>query len=87
MAFTMLQNGGFVSGLIGMALVFAATVMDNWCVKDRQGDMITSIYTYKGLWRNCEVSNAGFTECRPLYGLIGYSGWLTLLVLCTRLKV
>lgn len=70
----MLQNGGFVLGLIGMALVFAATVMDNWCVKDRQGDMITSIYTYKGLWKNCEVSNAGFTECRPLYGVIGYSG-------------
>lgn len=68
-------------GLIGMALVFAATVMDNWCVKDRQGDMITSINTYKGLWRNCEVSNAGFTECRPLYGLIGFSGRSTRFVL------
>ncbi|XP_055058305.2 claudin-18 [Misgurnus anguillicaudatus] len=74
MASTMLQYGGFSSGLIGLALVFAATVMDNWCVKDRQGDMITSVYTYKGLWRNCEVSNAAFTECRPLHGLAGYSG-------------
>ncbi|XP_051985327.1 claudin-18-like [Xyrauchen texanus] len=71
-----LQNGGFVSGLIGMAGVFAATFMENWCAKDWQGDMVNSVYTYRGLWHNCEVSTTGFTECRPLSDLLGYSGLL-----------
>ncbi|XP_026882749.2 claudin-18 [Electrophorus electricus] len=74
MAISMLQNGGFVLGLNGLAAVIAATVMNNWSTKDRQGDVVTSVYTYKGLWQDCEVSTSGFTECRPLYGLLGYTG-------------
>ncbi|XP_076832372.1 claudin-18 isoform X2 [Brachyhypopomus gauderio] len=74
MAGNMLQNGGFVLGLLGVAAIIAATVMNNWSTKDRQGDVVTSVYTYKGLWQDCEVSTSGFTECRPLYGLLGYSG-------------
>ncbi|XP_017561785.1 claudin-18 [Pygocentrus nattereri] len=74
MANTMLQTAGFVLGLIGVAAVIAATVMNNWSTKDRQGDVVTSVYTYKGLWQDCEVSTSGFTECRPMYGILGYSG-------------
>ncbi|XP_030630595.1 claudin-18 [Chanos chanos] len=74
MASTVLQTFGFVLGLIGVAALIAGTAMNNWSTKDRQGDVVTSVYTYKGLWMNCEVSTAGFTECRPLYGLLGYAG-------------
>ncbi|XP_062873102.1 claudin-18 [Trichomycterus rosablanca] len=74
MATSGLQTGGFVLGLVGLAATIAATVMNNWSTKDRQGDVVTSVYTYKGLWKDCEVTTSGFTECRPLYGLLGYSG-------------
>ncbi|KAK3560272.1 hypothetical protein QTP86_004200 [Hemibagrus guttatus] len=74
MAISGLQIGGFLLGLIGVAAVIAATAMNNWSTQDRQGDVVTAVYTYKGLWQDCEVSTSGFTECRPLYGLLGYSG-------------
>lgn len=74
MAPSVLQNGGFVLGLIGAAALLAATAMNKWSVKDRQGDVVTSVYTYKGLWQDCETASSGFTECRPLYGLLGFSG-------------
>lgn len=61
-------------GLIGAAALVAATAMNNWSVKDRQTEVVTSVYTYKGLWQDCETTSAGLTECRPLYGLLGYSG-------------
>uniref|UniRef100_A0A4W5NRL5 Claudin n=1 Tax=Hucho hucho TaxID=62062 RepID=A0A4W5NRL5_9TELE len=71
---TALQMGGFVLGLIGPAAIIAATAMNNWSVKDRQGDVVTSVYTYKGLWQNCETGSSGFTECRPLYNVCGLPG-------------
>ncbi|KAM9350253.1 claudin-18 [Symphorus nematophorus] len=74
MAPGVLQNGGFILGLIGAAALIAATAMNKWSVKDRQGDVVTSVYTYKGLWQDCETASSGFTECRPLYGLLGFSG-------------
>ncbi|XP_051556861.1 claudin-18 [Myxocyprinus asiaticus] len=74
MVATVLQTGGFVLGLIGMAGVFAATVEDKWCDKDRQGDMVICVYTYRGLWWNCEVPTTGFTECQSLSDLQGFSG-------------
>ncbi|KAM6920332.1 claudin-18 [Lycodopsis pacificus] len=74
MAPSVLQNGGFILGLVGAAALIAATTMNNWSTQDRQGDVVTSVYTYKGLWKNCETASSGFTECRPLYGLLGFSG-------------
>ncbi|XP_044076289.1 claudin-18 [Siniperca chuatsi] len=74
MAPSVLQNGGFILGLIGAAALIAATAMNKWSVKDRQGDVVTSVYTYKGLWQDCETASSGFTECRPLYGILGFSG-------------
>ncbi|XP_034469647.1 claudin-18 [Hippoglossus hippoglossus] len=74
MAPSVLQNGGFVLGLIGAAALIAATAMNKWSVKDRQGEVVTSLYTYKGLWQDCETASSGLTECRPLYGLLGFSG-------------
>ncbi|KAF0047168.1 hypothetical protein F2P81_000801 [Scophthalmus maximus] len=74
MAPSILQNGGFVLGLIGAAALIAATAMNKWSVKDRQGEVVTSVYTYKGLWQDCETASSGLTECRPLYGLLGFSG-------------
>ncbi|XP_076601818.1 claudin-18 [Chaetodon auriga] len=74
MAPSVLQNGGFVLGLIGAVALIAATAMNRWSVKDRQGDVVTSVYTYRGLWQDCETASSGFTECRPLYGVLGFSG-------------
>ncbi|KAJ3595010.1 hypothetical protein NHX12_004315 [Muraenolepis orangiensis] len=74
MAPTALQTGGFILGVIGAVALISATSMNKWSVKDRQGDVVTSVYTYKGLWRDCETASSGFTECRPLYGLLGFSG-------------
>ncbi|XP_010891673.1 claudin-18 [Esox lucius] len=70
---TALQTGGFVLGLIGSAAIIAATGMNNWSVKDRQEEVVTSVYTYKGLWQDCETTSSGFTECRPLYGILGFA--------------
>uniref|UniRef100_A0A8C2Z5K3 Claudin n=1 Tax=Cyclopterus lumpus TaxID=8103 RepID=A0A8C2Z5K3_CYCLU len=75
MAPSVLQNGGFILGLVGAVALIAATSMNKWSVKDRQGDVVTSVYTYKGLWRDCETASSGFTECRPLYGLLGFSAF------------
>ncbi|XP_077083853.1 claudin-18 [Siphateles boraxobius] len=71
-----LQTTGYVSGIIGAAGVFAATLMDVWCARNQQEHKVTSIYTYKGLWKDCEVSSSGFTECQPLYSHLNYSGLL-----------
>uniref|UniRef100_A0A3B4UA07 Claudin n=1 Tax=Seriola dumerili TaxID=41447 RepID=A0A3B4UA07_SERDU len=67
--------GGFILGLIGAAALIAATAMNKWSVKDRQGEVVTSVYTYKGLWQDCETASSGFTECRPLYGILGFSAF------------
>ncbi|XP_067220165.1 claudin-18 [Chanodichthys erythropterus] len=71
-----LQTTGFVSGAIGMVGVFAATLMDVWCTRNQQEHKLTSIYPYKGLWKDCDVSSSGFTECQPLYSHLNYSGLL-----------
>ncbi|KAJ8357413.1 hypothetical protein SKAU_G00202070 [Synaphobranchus kaupii] len=71
MGATMLQTGGFILGVIGTAAVIAATGMNNWSSQDRQGDVVTSVYVYKGLWKSCEVATSGFTECRPFFTIIG----------------
>ncbi|XP_067309073.1 claudin-18 [Pseudorasbora parva] len=61
-----LQIAGFVSGVIGTTGVFAATLMDVWCARDQhEHELTTSIYNYKGLWKDCEVPSSGFTECQP----------------------
>ncbi|XDV27182.1 hypothetical protein PO909_030756 [Leuciscus waleckii] len=70
-----LQTTGFVSGVIGTAGVFASTLMDVWCARNQE-HKVTSIYTYKGLWKDCEVSTSGFTECQTLYSHLNYSGIL-----------
>lgn len=74
MAPSVLQNSGFILGLMGAAALIAATAINKWSVKDRQGEVITSVYTYKGLWQDCETTSSGLTECRPLYGILGFSG-------------
>ncbi|XP_036409784.1 claudin-18 [Megalops cyprinoides] len=74
MAATMLQSAGFVLALLGVGAVIAATGMNNWSSQDRQGDVVTSTYTYKGLWQTCEVGTSGFTECRPFYTILGLPG-------------
>lgn len=84
MAPSVLQNGGFILGLIGAAALVAATAMNKWSVKDRQGDVVTSVYTYKGLWQDCETTSSGLTECRPLYGILGFSGRTKLVFSCAK---
>lgn len=74
MGATILQSAGFVLGIVGVAAVIAATGMNNWSSQDRQGNVVTSVYVYKGLWKTCEVATSGFTECRPFFTIIGLPG-------------
>ncbi|TRY91728.1 hypothetical protein DNTS_018974 [Danionella cerebrum] len=77
MSSTALQTTGFVSGLIGTAGVFAATVMDVWSSSSLQeGHKFSPFYAYKGLWKDCELSFSGFPECQPLSSHPSYSGIL-----------
>ncbi|XP_043080518.1 claudin-18 [Puntigrus tetrazona] len=73
MSASALQTAGFVSGAIGTVGVLAATVMDVWCTEDQQENKATSSYHYKGLWKDCEVSQTGLAECQPLYSFLSYS--------------
>ncbi|KAL4608358.1 claudin-18-like [Arapaima gigas] len=77
MAATLLQTAGFLLGLLGVGALIAATGMNNWSSQDREGDVVTSVYTYKGLWQTCEMGSSGFTECRPFFTIIGLPGHLT----------
>ncbi|XP_048844669.1 claudin-18 [Brienomyrus brachyistius] len=74
MASTMIQTSGFILGLLGVIAVIAATGMNNWSSQDREGDVVTSVYTYKGLWQTCVVETSGFTECRAFYTILGLPG-------------
>ncbi|KAM9323079.1 claudin-18 [Pholidichthys leucotaenia] len=74
---SVLQNGGSLLGVIGTAGLTAATSVNNWCFHDRQVDMGTSVYSYRGLWQDCETLKIDvfeFTECHPLSGTLGDSG-------------
>ncbi|XP_061099746.1 claudin-18 [Conger conger] len=74
MGATMLQSAAFVLSVIGVLAVIAATGMNNWSTQDRQGNVVTSVYVYKGLWKSCEVATSGLTECRPFFTIIGLPG-------------
>lgn len=74
MAPSVLQNGGFLFGLIGAVSLIAATALNKWSIRDRQGDVLAGVYIHSGLWEDCETTASGFTECRPNYGILGFSG-------------
>lgn len=71
MAATLCQVLGFVLSLLGVGLVIAATAMDQWATEDLYGSIVTSVYTYSGLWRSCVKRNTGFTDCRPYLTILG----------------
>lgn len=71
MAATLCQVLGFVLSLLGVGLVIAATAMDQWATEDLSGTIVTSIYSYSGLWKSCVRQSTGFTECRPYYTILG----------------
>uniref|UniRef100_A0A8C1WNU0 Claudin n=1 Tax=Cyprinus carpio TaxID=7962 RepID=A0A8C1WNU0_CYPCA len=73
MSATVLQTTGFVSGAIGTVGVLAATVMEVWCTEDQEENKATSNHHYMGLWKDCEVSQNGLTECQPLNSYLSYS--------------
>uniref|UniRef100_A0A8C1HGL4 Claudin n=1 Tax=Cyprinus carpio carpio TaxID=630221 RepID=A0A8C1HGL4_CYPCA len=73
MSATVLQTTGFVSGAIGTVGVLAATVMEVWCTEDQEENKATSNHHYMGLWKDCEVSQTGLTECQPLNSYLSYS--------------
>lgn len=58
-------------GLVGVALTITATVIDQWATEDLSSNIVTSVYTYSGLWRSCVRQTTGFTECRPYYTILG----------------
>lgn len=74
MAATLCQVMGFVLGLIGVAGIMAATRMDQWATEDLYDNIITSVYSYSGLWRSCFRQSSGLTECRPYFTILGLPG-------------
>ncbi|KAJ0065214.1 hypothetical protein NL108_006589, partial [Boleophthalmus pectinirostris] len=71
MAATLCQALGFVLSLLGVALVVAATAMDQWATEDLFDNVVTAVYSYSGLWRSCVRQSSGFTECRPYFTILG----------------
>ncbi|XP_064194282.1 claudin-18 isoform X1 [Anguilla rostrata] len=74
MAATMFQLMGFLLSGLGLFLTSAATAMDMWSVQDRSFTLVTSTYTYSGLWFSCVGSSYGTTECRPFFTILGLPG-------------
>lgn len=71
MAATLCQVLGFILSLLGVGLVIAATAMDQWATEDLYSNIITSVYSYSGLWRSCVRGTTGLTECRQYYTILG----------------
>ncbi|XP_039463185.1 claudin-18 isoform X2 [Oreochromis aureus] len=71
MAATMTQLIGFMLSVLGLFLISAATVMDEWSLQDRSFTVITNFYTYSGLWKSCVGTAYGTTQCRPYFTILG----------------
>ncbi|XP_033821582.1 claudin-18-like [Periophthalmus magnuspinnatus] len=71
MAATLCQVLGFVLSLLGVALVVAATAMDQWATEDLFDSVVTAVYSYSGLWRSCVRQSSGLSECRPYFTILG----------------
>lgn len=77
MAATLCQVMGFMLSLMGLAGIMAATGMDQWATQDLNESIVTSVYSYSGLWKSCFRQSSGFTECRPYFTILGLPGNLT----------
>uniref|UniRef100_A0A8C9SCS4 Claudin n=1 Tax=Scleropages formosus TaxID=113540 RepID=A0A8C9SCS4_SCLFO len=71
MTVTTFQLMGFMLSSLGLFLISSACAMDMWQLQDRSFTLVTSVYTYSGLWRSCVDSSYGTTECRPFYTILG----------------
>ncbi|KAL4608359.1 claudin-18-like [Arapaima gigas] len=71
MATTMYQLVGFILSCLGQFLISSACAMDMWQLQDLSFTLVTSVYTYSGLWQSCVDSSYGTAQCRPFYTIIG----------------
>ncbi|XP_020347639.1 claudin-18 [Oncorhynchus kisutch] len=71
MGTSVIQQIGFILGVLGQFFVSAATAMDMWGLQDRSFSVITSVYTYSGLWKSCVENSSGMTQCRPYFTILG----------------
>lgn len=71
MAATLCQALGLLLSLVGVVLTITATAIDQWATEDLSSNIVTSVYSYSGLWRSCVRQTTGFTECRPYYTILG----------------
>lgn len=74
MAASMIQLLGFMLAALGQFLISAATAMDMWSLQDRSNQVVTSVYTYSGLWNSCVGTEYGTTQCRPYFTILGLPG-------------
>lgn len=74
MAATMFQLIGFMLSGLGLFLVSAATAMDMWAIQDRSFVVVTSTFSYHGLWRDCVTAAYGTDSCRPYFTILGLPG-------------
>ncbi|XP_051778634.1 claudin-18 isoform X2 [Erpetoichthys calabaricus] len=70
MAVNLLQSLGFITAIVGFSMIIIATAMDDWQVEDRYSKLVTSVYTYQGLWYSCVGQMSGITQCRPFYTIL-----------------
>ena len=78
MSASLFQLTGFMLALLGQFLISAATAMDMWALQDRSFALVTSVYTYSGLWNSCVGTEYGTSQCRPFFTILGLPGktWL-----------
>ncbi|XP_064859250.1 claudin-18-like isoform X2 [Oncorhynchus nerka] len=74
MGTSVIQQIGFILGVLGQFFISAATAMDMWGLQDRSFSVITSVYTYSGLWKSCVENSSGMTQCRPYFTILGLPG-------------
>uniref|UniRef100_A0A3P8YKW0 Claudin n=1 Tax=Esox lucius TaxID=8010 RepID=A0A3P8YKW0_ESOLU len=76
MAASVIQLIGFMLSALGQFLISAATAMDMWGLQDRSFSVVTSVFTYSGLWNSCVENSAGMTQCRPYFTILGLPAML-----------
>lgn len=74
MAATVFQLIGFMLSGLGLFLISAATAMDMWAIQDRSFVVVTSTFSYYGLWRDCVTASYGTDSCRPYFTILGLPG-------------
>lgn len=75
MANSGLQLLGFALALVGWIATLAATVMPQWRMSAYlEGNIITAVAVYEGLWMTCAWQSTGQIQCKIYDSVLSLSG-------------